>query len=213
MSLNKVNYVDDQTVISAQNMNDIQDEVIRLGDRALEFQEYINKKSSGISNEPMIIDCQGSEGGQFYFISTTQDAYDPKIFMNDGYGRENYYSELTPHKLSIVEPYGRSDTEHITPVEIYLGYYNKDSNFASHTKITPGKIEFIKRIGAQNLVSSYIEGNHFSGSVKWDNITGKPSGLATEEYVNIRVPAWTEADEGAVLKIVNGTPTWVLATE
>lgn len=37
--------------------------------------------------------------------------------------------------------------------------------------------------------------------------------LATEEYVNIRVPAWTEADEGAVLKIVNGTPTWVLATE
>jgi hypothetical protein len=37
--------------------------------------------------------------------------------------------------------------------------------------------------------------------------------LATEEYVNIRVPAWTEADEGAVLKIVNGTPTWVLVTE
>lgn len=88
MSLNKVNYVDDQTVISAQNMNDIQDEIIYLEDRALEFQEYINEKSSGVFNEPMIIDCQGSEGGQFYFISTTQDAYDPKIFMNDAWQRE-----------------------------------------------------------------------------------------------------------------------------
>ena len=35
-------------------------------------------------------------------------------------------------------------------------------------------------------------------------------GYATEEYVNIRVPAWTDADEGAVLKIVNGMPTWVI---
>lgn len=34
--------------------------------------------------------------------------------------------------------------------------------------------------------------------------------LATKDYVDIRVPAWAEADEGAVLKIVNGTPTWVL---
>ena len=31
----------------------------------------------------------------------------------------------------------------------------------------------------------------------------------TEEYVDIRVPAWTDEDEGAILKIVNGTPTWV----
>lgn len=30
------------------------------------------------------------------------------------------------------------------------------------------------------------------------------------QYVDIRVPAWTEVDEGAVLKIVNGTPTWVI---
>ena len=29
-----------------------------------------------------------------------------------------------------------------------------------------------------------------------------------EDYVKIRVPAWTAADEGKVLKIVNGTPTW-----
>lgn len=34
MSLNKVNYVHGQTIISAQNMNDIQDEIIRLGEKA-----------------------------------------------------------------------------------------------------------------------------------------------------------------------------------
>ena len=34
--------------------------------------------------------------------------------------------------------------------------------------------------------------------------------LATKDYVDIRVPAWTDTDEGAVLKIVNGTPTWVI---
>lgn len=33
--------------------------------------------------------------------------------------------------------------------------------------------------------------------------------LVTEEYIDIRVPAWTSENEGAVLKIVNGTPTWV----
>lgn len=36
------------------------------------------------------------------------------------------------------------------------------------------------------------------------------SNFISEEEVNIRVPAWTEADEGAVLKIVNGMPTWVI---
>ena len=32
--------------------------------------------------------------------------------------------------------------------------------------------------------------------------------LATEDYINIRVPAWSDTDEGKVLKIINGTPTW-----
>jgi hypothetical protein len=34
------------------------------------------------------------------------------------------------------------------------------------------------------------------------------SGLATKAYVDIRVPAWTSADEGKFLRIVNGTPAW-----
>ena len=29
------------------------------------------------------------------------------------------------------------------------------------------------------------------------------------DYVDIRIPDWSDAEEGAVLKIINGTPTWV----
>lgn len=46
---------------------------------------------------------------------------------------------------------------------------------------------------------------YFSGSVY---IGSENKKLATEEYINIRVPAWTDADEGKVLKIINGVPTW-----
>ncbi len=46
---------------------------------------------------------------------------------------------------------------------------------------------------------------YFSG-----NVYANTKKLATEEYINIRVPAWTDADEGKVLKIINGTPTWSL---
>lgn len=46
---------------------------------------------------------------------------------------------------------------------------------------------------------------YFSGDVY-----AKGNKLATEEYINICIPAWTEADEGKVLKIINGTPTWSL---
>ncbi len=44
---------------------------------------------------------------------------------------------------------------------------------------------------------------HFLG-----NVYSSDKKLATEEYVNIRVPAWTSADEGKVLKIINGIPIW-----
>ena len=59
------------------------------------------------------------------------------------------------------------------------------------------------------------EGNAwFAGDVYINSTSGinKDEGskkLATEEYIDIRVPAWTDADEGKILQIVNGTPTWV----
>ena len=68
MSLNKVNYVHGQTIISAQNMNDIQDEIIRLGEKEavqsdwLEQDEnslaYIKNKPFGAAGKYTVIDVK-----------------------------------------------------------------------------------------------------------------------------------------------------------
>ena len=55
-----------------------------------------------------------------------------------------------------------------------------------------------------HTVAVYIEGEFKTLDSKY-----LPEGIATEEYVNIRVPSWTSEDEGKFLRIVNGTPTWV----
>lgn len=55
MPLNKVNYVDGQTVISAQNMNDIQDEVIRLGEKEAVQSDWLEQDENSlayIKNKP-----------------------------------------------------------------------------------------------------------------------------------------------------------------
>lgn len=68
MPLNKVNYVDGQTLITAQNMNDIQDEVIRLGEKEptqsdwLETDEnslaYIKNRPFGAAGNYTIINVE-----------------------------------------------------------------------------------------------------------------------------------------------------------
>jgi hypothetical protein len=42
MALNKVNYIDGETVISAENLNDIQDEVIAHGDALGDVSEALD---------------------------------------------------------------------------------------------------------------------------------------------------------------------------
>ena len=71
-----------------------------------------------------------------------------------------------------------------------------------------------KNITIALLTTNYVEDKRLS------DIANKASKTEVEEmistydqdikaYMDIRVPTWTETDEGAVLKIVNGTPTWV----
>ena len=109
------------------------------------------------------------------------------------------------------------------------GYYTEANGSQSHVEgegtIANGKNQHVS--GIYNIADSsslVIVGNgstdaqrrnaykltsdgsgYFTGNV-YANMDKK---LATEEYINIRVPDWTEADEGKVLKIVNGIPTWV----
>ena len=56
MSLNKMNYVDGQTIISAQNMNDIQDEVIRLDNYQITLNNKINIQPDYEQNDSAAID-------------------------------------------------------------------------------------------------------------------------------------------------------------
>ena len=57
-----------------------------------------------------------------------------------------------------------------------------------------------KNITIELITTNYIE----------DKRLNEIANKADISYVDVRVPAWTEADEGAVLKIVNGIPTWVI---
>ena len=56
--------------------------------------------------------------------------------------------------------------------------------------------------------NAWYAGDVYVGSASGTNRDGESKKLATEAYVDIRVPAWTSADEGKFLRIVNGTPTW-----
>lgn len=56
--------------------------------------------------------------------------------------------------------------------------------------------------------NAWFAGDVYIGSTSGTNKDEGSKILATQEYVNIRVPAWTEADEGKFLRIVNGVPTW-----
>ena len=57
-----------------------------------------------------------------------------------------------------------------------------------------------KNITIELITTNYIEDKRLS------EIANK----ADISYVDVRVPTWTDADEGAVLKIVNGMPAWVI---
>ena len=107
------------------------------------------------------------------------------------------------------------------------GYYTEANGNNSHAEgeatIANGKNQHVS--GTYNIAdttSLVIVGNGSgssrSNAYKLDTYgngyyTGniyanKSDKVATEEYVNIRVPAWSDTDEGKVLKIINGTPTW-----
>lgn len=57
--------------------------------------------------------------------------------------------------------------------------------------------------------NAWFSGDVYVGSTSGTNKDEGSKKLATEDYINIRVPAWTEIDEGKVLQIINGTPTWI----
>lgn len=58
--------------------------------------------------------------------------------------------------------------------------------------------------------NAWFSGDIYVSSTSGTNQDEGSKKVATEEYVNIRVPLWTSDDEGAILKIINGVPTWFI---
>ena len=79
-----------------------------------------------------------------------------------------------------------------------------DSKFVPENEVknllgpTDFELAASKNITIELITTNYVEDRRLS------EIANK----ADKSYVDIRVPAWTESDEGKTLKIVNGTPTW-----
>lgn len=103
MPLNKVNYVDGQTIISAQNMNDIQDEVIRLGEKEivqsdwLEQDEnslaYVKNKPFGVAGQYRVA-CTTETmltSGKLIEINTRNDDYNNQMNDSRNNGSNVYY--------------------------------------------------------------------------------------------------------------------------
>ena len=79
-----------------------------------------------------------------------------------------------------------------------------DSNF-----VTEERIEDLSKTVAYRTGDGEFTGDVIAGG----NGGEAPISLkGLNNLINIRVPAWTAEDEGKILKIVNGVPTWDYAT-
>lgn len=99
-------------------------------------------------------------------------------------------------------PPGEWSTGKLTSIgpSIDLDYGTDDNTFIT---VTGEK-------GILSTVKFYAHG--FDARNKSINAVAAPTykyDAVNKEYVDIRVPAWTEDDEGKFLRIVNGTPAWV----
>jgi len=100
-----------------------------------------------------------------------------------------------------------------SPID-YNSIYYIISNAANTTAITisvsPYTYNLLSESDFELATSKNITIALLSTNYVEDKRLGEIANKADISYVDIRVPAWTDTDEGAVLKIVNGTPTWVL---
>ena len=101
MSLNKVNYVHGQTIISAQNMNDIQDEIIRLGEKEAVQSDWLEQDENSLAyvkNKPF------GPAGQYQVLCIAEEAAISdkliEITASTGYSQETntyYLYNVTPN--------------------------------------------------------------------------------------------------------------------
>lgn len=160
MPLNKVNYVDGQTIISAQNMNDIQDEVIRLGEKEVVQSDWLEQNENSLAyvkNKPFGV------AGQYTVLCTAEEAAASNKLIeiisdtpyNNGYneGSNIYYLYRVSQLYQFFDFYGfglnhriafeTSSGSYATLYDLKIGGGNRRpiSNYISNPNIT-GFIQF-----------------------------------------------------------------------
>ena len=164
-------------------------------------------------------------GGTLYKASNYNDTNPSKISGVTAYipGQGEIFLSLDEESLDVTEENGISTLicEYFiiasAPIEPYVPeagtylMYMPEQNV--YVKALNGKINVVKEENISKKIARIEDLHTVAKTGSWNDLEDKPTipstiGLATEEYVNIRVPAWTNADEGKVLKIVNGVPTW-----
>ena len=103
MSLTKVNYIDNSTIITAKNLNDIQDNIIELNNNSISKDNIINNFTT--TEEGFVADARA--------LKVLNDAIDKKIQVGNSQSAnfftidftnyaEGLYEVLSPHNYCVL---------------------------------------------------------------------------------------------------------------
>lgn len=162
-------------------------------------------------------DCAHAEG--FATNATGQYSHaegDNATASGRGSHAEGYLTDATGN-YSHAEGYGtvaNSRSQHVQGDYNVLDTENANAH-GTYAHIVGNGADINTRSNAHTLDwegNAWFAGDVYVGSTSGTNKDEGSKILATQEYVDIRVPVWTETDEGKFLRIVNGTPTWSTVT-
>lgn len=189
-----------------------------LGELATAFQE--NKEVVDVLNEAITTKADKTEVENAISTANTYTEEYVNTHLNDNIG--NYF-----FIVETIQQDGFYYFDNITFDEI-ITKFNNGGNMVCHVdgtdyipllSVTTNKIIFsgiynktsvsldFDTDGKGTLTTTYLADSSTVDTAKTNAID--TSKAYTEEYVDIRVPTWTDADEGKFLQIVNGTPAWV----
>lgn len=191
-------YVDSQI---AGLINSAPETLDTLGELATAFgenKEVVDALNESITNKQNknVIVYRDTETGKASMTA-------PEIMAKVRAGENVYYT--TNLSGGTLHPYLEGSD---TGVFFYSNYIDNDRAVGTGILISADGTITNESYSLEHLTDTTI---HITAAEreKWNNTYTKTE---TEEYVNARVPAWSETDENKILQIVNGTPTWVSVT-
>lgn len=175
MALNKVNYTDNETIITAENLNNIQNEVIDLESSKV-------NKSGDIMTGPLKMESKGNNGG-YYLIGQDGSEY-PALYNNsDNLWIGGKSSDLPAHTGGTYISAGYNSETSTPNKTIYIGVPD-DTNTtqATYSVWHNGYINYSKLypVGAVYETSTKTNPGTFMSGTTW-TLVGKKLAYASGE--------------------------------